>query len=254
MLSTAAVMCLLYYTFSSDGVEENQFSKYKSAYKFSSQQSDYEVVGTNTKENEKPELAVSKATRRSLASVNNKSNNVHKNDEKINKLFQRLAPVKKDISDAPSLAEASELTEFITNESQYNLMQDYYAIKKSEVSNSEDLDIVEQKLGFLIVKADEQMRPQNTLRVVYNGDTKSKAIFTGVLKVKLTDMKDKDSLFGDIAYQVLDTYEDIRVVHYQFDSYEEAMEAYNLVSQDEDLQQLIERINIELLEFARSSK
>jgi hypothetical protein len=136
-----------------------------------------------------------------------------------------------------------------SNESNYSLLENLYAIKKSEVKDTEDLNIKEEKLGYYIVSSDLSI-PEDAIRVVQNQETNTYAIFTGVLKVKLNDMAVVDSVLSDFSYDIQNTYEDINLVMYKFYTFDETMDAYNSLKNNSK----VNRVTIDLLEYERSHR
>jgi hypothetical protein len=140
-----------------------------------------------------------------------------------------------------------------SNESKYILAEELYAIKKSKINDPSSLNILEEKLGYYIMESDSGIE-DDAIRILQNQETNTYAIFTGILKVKLKDLKDIDSIFGDTSYEIKSTYDDINVVMYKFYNFEETMEAFDSLNSTPKVNSKIHRVTIELLEYERTHK
>jgi hypothetical protein len=126
----------------------------------------------------------------------------------------------------------------------YKLLDDYYAVKKTN-QNANDYPDSELRLGYFIVSKDNA--PSDALRVMENAQTGRAAIFTGLIKVKLADISLADNLVRDFDYEILYQYDHISLVMYKFNSFEETMAAKKTI----DTNPNVKRATIELLEYER---
>ncbi|MBC76921.1 MAG: hypothetical protein CME64_12985 [Halobacteriovoraceae bacterium] len=92
--------------------------------------------------------------------------------------------------------------------------------------------------------------PRDALRVLENAKTGGLAVFTGILKVKLSDMSQLDILLSQYDCVVENSYPHINVVLIKFSDYELTIQAHEEISKLE----WVIRSEVELLEYSRGSK
>ena len=130
------------------------------------------------------------------------------------------------------------------NGNEYKLIKDYVAVKKTK-ENENDYPDAELKLGYFIVPVNQA--PNDAQTLLENASTGNIVIFTGLIKVKLTDIRQAESLISSVSYHIPVKYEHIGLVMYKFDSYQDTMDA----KRELDRSQFVQRATIELLEYAR---
>tara|TARA_B100001971_G_scaffold111191_1_gene102113 strand:- start:57104 stop:57862 length:759 start_codon:yes stop_codon:yes gene_type:complete len=130
------------------------------------------------------------------------------------------------------------------NGNQYRLLNDFVAVKKTK-ENENDYPDAKIKLGHFIVPA--ELAPSDAIPLMENAQTGNIAIFTGLIKVKLTDMRQAESLISQVRYDIHLRYEHIGLVMYKFSSYEDTM----LAKRELDQSSYVRRATIELLEYER---
>lgn len=131
---------------------------------------------------------------------------------------------------------------------EFYLHKDLYAIKDADFVEGE-YEVIEKKLGYYVVKS-KDYAPENALRVVTKDGSHSFGIFTGVLKVKLSDMSEAENLLEDRHYEIIERYDEIQRVFYKFDNYQSTMGSYQTLKTSH----LVEQVEVELLEYQRESK
>ena len=130
------------------------------------------------------------------------------------------------------------------NGNQYKLLEDYVAIKKTK-ENENDFPNAQVKLGHFIVPKDDA--PADALILMENASSGIIAIFTGLIKAKLSDINMAQSLISSVNYDIPLKYEHIGLVMYKFDSYQDTM----LAKKELDRRTYVQRATIELLEYER---
>ena len=167
-----------------------------------------------------------------------------KNKDKIQKLKMRSKKFKL----FRKIASLSNIDKpFKSGEESYSLVDDKLAVLKNKLSFDHPA-IIGEKPGYYLVSVDKFNGEGS--KVVFNNRTKQYGVFTGIIKVKLYDFADRDSLFNNLAYTIEDSYDQIRVVHYRFDDYEQTISANSSLQNSTK----VERSNIEVLEFERVTK
>jgi len=127
---------------------------------------------------------------------------------------------------------------------EYRLLEDYYAVKKTS-ENENDFPDAEIRLGHFIVP--KELAPQDALRVMENAQTGIPAIFTGLIKVKLTNNELSHNVLRNTNYEIEFQYDHINLVMYKFSSLRETMNAKKILDQNPN----VVRATIELLEYER---
>jgi hypothetical protein len=198
----------------------------------------------NSKSDFQPEQA------RSIASV--------KNDQFLPKVSAINAKLKQDKSVlskhrlAPAAGyrykslQPAKKSDFVSNEARYKFLDHFYAVANTP-ENRQLYPRAEMKLNYLIVESEA---PLHGLLIVENEETGNLGIFTGVLKVKLNSLQDMETLINHNQYQIINIYDHIQVVQYQIDDVELAIKTYQQLRQNSQVQ----RVNLEILEYARTHR
>lgn len=129
----------------------------------------------------------------------------------------------------------------------YRFKDHHYAIKDT-AENRNDYPEHIKKLNFLIVKSDTNI--YNSLSVVVNTQTGNEGIFTGVLKVKLTDNKYINDIIDHNNYQITQSYDHINVTHYLIEDVKLAVKTQKLLLSNP----YVKRVSLEILEYARTHR
>ncbi|MFT6633018.1 MAG: hypothetical protein ACJAS4_002987 [Bacteriovoracaceae bacterium] len=154
-----------------------------------------------------------------------------------------------------------ESNKFEANEIQFEKIENFYAIFPEDYLPN-NYEKVQELNGLYIIKYDGDI-PDGALSVVKNNDTNNLAIFTGILRVKLKDFDSADGLMDLINQGIVKDSKKvdpeintdlshIRVATYKFSNYENTIFVYNIL-RTEAFENLVERINIDLIEWKRTS-
>lgn len=129
----------------------------------------------------------------------------------------------------------------------YRFVDFKYAVIDNE-ENRKDYPNFKAKNQYLIVESDSVI--YNSLPVVVNSETGNEGIFTGIIKVKLTDLRYIDNIMNHNNYTVTKTYDHIQVVHYKIDDVPLALETQNFIAKSP----YVLRSKIEILEYSRTHR
>ena len=154
---------------------------------------------------------------------------------------------------------APEFSDFTFREVNYSLVKNYIAVPADE-SIPYDKRVKEFNNTY-IIKFDGDNPPPEAKAVVLNKGTGNFAIFTGVLRVKLSEYSMKEEIIDRlnkgvsdsaqvVSPKITDEHENIQVATYQFDNYEQTMFVYKTL-QTEPFQDDVKRVNIDLIEWSR---
>lgn len=102
--------------------------------------------------------------------------------------------------------------------------------------------------GYFLV--DKEIAPQDALAVVVNGESGSYAVFTGILKVKLSEFGYRDILARNYGGAIEQSYDHIQTVFYRFDGYHETVNALAALKGETS----VLRVDVELLEYQRQPR
>lgn len=158
-------------------------------------------------------------------------------------------------------SEKYESNKFEANDIQFEKIENFYAILPEDYLPN-NYEKVQELNGLYIVKYDGEI-PDGALSVVKNKDTNNLAIFTGILRVKLADFDLANGLMDLVNQGIVEDSKKvdpevntslghIRVVTYKFSDYENTIFVYNIL-RTEPFEKLVERVNIDLIEWKRSS-
>jgi hypothetical protein len=150
---------------------------------------------------------------------------------------------------------------FTINDIKFEKVDNFYAISPEDYLPN-NYEKVQELNGLFIVKYDGEM-PDGSLAIVKNGDTNNLAVFTGILRVKLKDFDQASDLIDLVNEGIVSEdqkieanlnieLQHIRVGSYQFSDYEDTMFTYDIL-QTEPFKDLVERVNIDLIEWKRNS-
>lgn len=143
-------------------------------------------------------------------------------------------------------------------DSSYRLVDIVYAIPKSEYHDQ--YDMIAEKNGYILVKYNGE-RPDGAWNVVRNEETGNLAIFTGVISVKYHDGQNVEALVSELMsqidpdsqYFIKERKDYIHLIFYQFEEFETVM-AIKKELENESHTNVVRRVKIELLEYARSNR
>ncbi|MCO4754416.1 MAG: hypothetical protein KC478_08025, partial [Bacteriovoracaceae bacterium] len=130
--------------------------------------------------------------------------------------------------------------------SSYYLLEDSYAVEA--VEGMAPIPGAQLKNGHYIVKGDRA--PVDSVRVVQNSQTGELAIFTGIVKVKLTDSSYVDDILDNFDCELDKSYEHINTFFFKFDSYDQTLEANRQLS---DAAYVL-RTEVDVLEYSREAR
>ncbi len=128
---------------------------------------------------------------------------------------------------------------------EYQLVENLFAVRRTAETES-IFDLKDYKLGHYIV-ADPKGFETNAVVVSESGRL---GIFTGVLRLKLKNMDDIDTLFVAYKYSVEERLDYIQSALLKFESYEEAVKAYEMSLKSEK----VRRSSLEVLDVERRAK
>jgi hypothetical protein len=129
----------------------------------------------------------------------------------------------------------------------YRFKDHFYAIKDTP-ENRNDYPNHTLKQTYLIVESESHI--YNSLSVVVNSQTGNEGIFTGILKIKLTDIKYINDIINHSNYQITQSYDHINVAHYLIEDVNLAVKTQKLLL----AHPYVKRVSLEILEYARSHR
>lgn len=129
----------------------------------------------------------------------------------------------------------------------YRFVDHFYAIPNTEENRKKFPDGF-VKLNYLLVES--QIALQDGLGVVENSETGNYGIFTGILKVKLSDIRYADDIIPHSDYLISNIYEHINIVHYKIDNIGLAVKTQSLL----ETNPYVKRVGLEILEYERSQR
>ena len=169
-----------------------------------------------------------------------------------------LTFIPKNISIAS--VEESSFNEFEFKDVTYQKIGNFIALDKRDFSPMQ-YPIYEVFNTYYIVELGEgETLPDGALTMLKTKDSPHGAVFTGILKVKLFHFSDAGSLIQDlnskynlnINSEIKEEHENINVVFYQFDSFEDTMKVYELITTP-DFSEQVQRVNIDLNQWYRGN-
>lgn len=154
---------------------------------------------------------------------------------------------------------APEFSDFTFRDVDYSLVENYIAVPADD-SIPYDKRVKEFNNTY-IIKFDGDNLPPEAKAVVLNKGTGNFAIFTGILRVKLSQYSMKEDIINRlnngvsdsaqiVSPKITDEHENIQVATYKFDSYEQTMFVFKTL-QTEPFQADVKRVNIDLIEWSR---
>lgn len=147
---------------------------------------------------------------------------------------------------AQNVPKPSKSTIYRIQGEDYSLVEDTFAVLKRDW-DEDDPQIVGEFLGHYLVKSYTPIADSNPVMIEQN--SKSFAIVTKVLKVKLIDLDRRDEIFTQ-SYQVVEEYPHINVVLYKFNDLDQMQLAAIAASQNPE----VLRSTIEILKGARAEQ
>lgn len=129
----------------------------------------------------------------------------------------------------------------------YRFVDYFYAIKDSE-ENRKRFPGADSKLGYLIVESKVQLEDGKS--VVLNSETGNIGIFTGILKVKLSDINYAHQIIPHNNFIITNSYDHINVVHYEIADPILAIETQKKIL----LNPYVKRVRVEILEYQRTGR
>ena len=129
---------------------------------------------------------------------------------------------------------------------EYSLYKNVYAIDEDDFQAG-SYEVLERKDGMVFIKASS--RPVNSLEVVQVAGSNSPGVFSGVVKVKLSDIEMRDSVFPYHDFNVLEVHPDINYVFYEFKDFKEAISARKFLARNTS--SLVKNVDIEVLKGRR---
>ena len=139
-----------------------------------------------------------------------------------------------------------EALELSVGESDYLLLKNSFALKATDENKKRYPDHSE-KLGYIIIDSEAGEKPIDALGVTVNKDSGSRGIMTGIITVKFEDLSLHTQLFSSQDYTVINIYEHINLVHYQFDSIEQVVLSFSEIQGNSN----VRRSSLEILEYVR---
>jgi len=94
-------------------------------------------------------------------------------------------------------------------------LPDLLAILESDLPLNLEINIIKRSRGYVFFERPEGEIPDQSLPVVLNESDQELAFLTGVLSVKLGDIRDKVALESDFDLQIVQAFDPIRVTLYQ---------------------------------------
>jgi hypothetical protein len=129
----------------------------------------------------------------------------------------------------------------------YRFKDHYYAIKDTP-ENRSDYPNHKSKLRYLIVKSKTQI--YDSLPVVVNTQTGNDGIFTGILKVNLTDIKYINDIIDHNNYKVTQSYDHIHWAQYLIEDVKLAVKTQKALSSHP----YVSKVSLEILEYTRTHR
>jgi hypothetical protein len=223
------------------GNDSNSFVKYIETNTTKRNYSENNVKVSPTKNNTKKDIVFIKPDKsnivRDIASV--------EDVEKIDKLKNLKT---KQAAMVHSQGSHQRSSDFSSNETGYAILKDVFAVKK-EFADGLNLEPFEEKLGYYFYQTTEE-KPEEAQIVVENNASGTFGVFTGVLKVTLYDFQDYMDLLDGISHEISNVNENTNLVFYKISDYKLAIEAYNNLKTSPK----VKRVNLEILEYQRSSR
>ena len=129
----------------------------------------------------------------------------------------------------------------------YRFVDHYYALKDNP-ENRNRFPSAKKKLGFLITES--KIPVQDAKAVVLNSETGNIGIFTGILKVKLSDINYAHQIITHNNFIITNTYDHINVVHYEISDPVLAIETQKKIL----LNPYVKRVRLEIIEYQRTGR
>jgi len=133
------------------------------------------------------------------------------------------------------------------DETNYQLIKNIYAVEKAIYQNNMG-DILDDVPGYYFVESSVEI--PEAQRLVTKDDSKRFLIFTGLIKIKLTNFDDLYQLELDAPFEVVKTYDYMNRALLKFSKYQETIDSYHKLLSMKN----IEDVSIELLDYSRTER
>ncbi len=186
-----------------------------------------------------------KSLERKLASSPRNLKQDYKLDEDIRVTFQAR---KKEKFEQKKLLEKMKVSvPPFPHKDGYHLVEDYVAIEANK-DTIEQYPFAFEKLGHLLIPKTEAASDEN-FALLYNDNSKTLAIVTGVVKVTFKDRIYYDLGFFD-NYESATEYERINKVFFKFSNFQQAQAALDFAKNSDT----VKRADLELIEYERGAR